>query len=591
MARLRDDVEGPQAASSFGEGRVIGDAVVRKATQLVDMMGVLERIQAWRDEQRRGPGGRPETFPMRALLVAMVLCVTTRQPLLVTDMCEILFRQISPAMRAMLGVPDPPERLDDKGWAACYRNTRTRLHTLLDLMDPSVLPKNRRLSPEAFEAAVAVRRSRRSEVDCEVRRERLSWFANEILDASFQMLPRELRRQWKGSVAVDSTVVPAFARHEQRVRGKRKASERALLKHSADPDAAWYRREPDGRDDEGPQGKGIWGFDLSIVVAGRDDPDAEPVIPSLVVAMAPLHRPSHAPGPNAMVALASAAARGLPARWLAGDRAYTSAKEENFQLPARSLGYRLVLDYKEDQLGVQASYAGFIQVEGEWYCPSMPDVLIHATADHRAHLIDDDIYRARLEERWRYRARAKGHPDAEGHIRLCCPASYGTATCELKPTSITRDARGKLRIPVRSAVRADPPRSCTQASVTVPPAAGAKFSQELVYQSREWHGVYATLRNSVEGFNGFVKDQAYEALGDPQCRRVRGVAAQTLFAAFLLFGANLRKVAAFIQERAAVAAGAVRRLPRRRRTKALDEWRPAASVPSSGSSPDPPLTA
>ena len=63
-------------------------------------------------------------------------------------------------------------------------------------------------------------------------------------------------------------------------------------------------------------------------------------------------------------------------------------------------------------------------------------------------------------------------------------------------------------------------------------------------QSRppEWQAVYGTLRNGVEGMNGFVKDGARGALDDPERRWIRGVAPQSLFVAFLLFSANLRKI-------------------------------------------------
>ena len=590
-----DDGEGLTASDvSSVELRAIPDATVHKAMQLVDLMGVLDRIEGWRGEQRRGPGGRPEAFPVRALVVAMVLCVITDQPLLVTRVRDVLFLQISPAMRRVLEVPDPPGPLDRKGWEACYRNTRTRLHTLLDLVDPSVLPKNRRLEPDAFAAAVALRRSVCSEAESEIRRDRLTWLVNRILEASFRMLPRAYRRRWKGSVAVDATVVPAFARAERREQGKKKASQRAVLKYSADPDAAWYHREQDSRDETSSSGqRSFWGYELSIVVVGNDDPEGESVMPSIVVAMAPLHRPGHDPGPNAIVALSSAHARGHPANWLAADRAYTSAKAENFQLPARSLGYRTVLDYKLDQLGVQASFGGFLQIEGEWYCPSIPDALITATSDFRHGLIDEALYHQRLEERWRYRARSKAKPDAEGHVRMSCPAApYAVARCELKPASLTLTAtQGRLRIPVRSGVRADPPPACTQSSVTIPPDAGAKFHQELLFGSPEWHGTYSTLRNSIEGFNGYVKDGAREALDDPERRRLRGVAAQSVLVAFLLFAANLRKIDAFLREVAAVEAGTVTRLPRRRQTKALNTWHPRVPVDESVSSPDPPLTA
>ena len=554
-------------------------------------MLILERIDEWRSDDRRGAGGRPETFSFRALLVAMVLCVTTDQPLLVTQLRNVLFSQISPAMRAVLGVPEPPGRADRRGWAACYRNVRTRMHALLNVVDPSVLPKNRRLSAEDFQAAVNLGRSMRSEEECEMRRDRLGWLVNEVLEASIRMIPREYRRRWKGSVAVDATVVETFARPERRVRGKEKASKRAVVVHSADPDAAWYHREPDGRDaDATPKRDSVWGYELSIAVAGSDDPGAEASMPSVVVGMAPLHRPGHDPGPNAVIALASVQARGHPAQWLAADRAYTNAKAENFQLPTRALGYRPVLDYKVDQLGVQDSYGGLLMIEGAWYCPSMPDVLVHATRDYRNGTIDDVTYCARLNERWLYLARAKTRADAEGHERVCCPAAkpHPVARCDLKPASLSLATRGKLRIPLHPDVHGNPPPICTQQSLTVPPEAGAKFRQDLLFGSPDWHAVYGTLRNAVEGFNGFVKDGAHEALDDPERRRLRGVAAQSVLVAFLLFGANLRKIAAFLAEEAAVASGTVRRMPRRRRTRSIETWQPESGGIALSSGPDPP---
>ena len=102
--------------------------------------------------------------------------------------------------------------------------------------------------------------------------------------------------------------------------------------------------------------------------------------------------------------------------------------------------------------------------------------------------------------------------------------------------------------------------------------------------------LYGTLRNSVEGFNGFVEPGAHEALDDPEPRRLRGVAAQAVLVAFLLFGANLRKISAFLAEEAAVAAGTVRRLPRCRRTRSIETWQPESPAIESNCGPDPPAT-
>ena len=138
---------------------------------------------------------------------------------------------------------------------------------------------------------------------------------------------------------------------------------------------------------------------------------------------------------------------------------------------------------------------------------------------------------------------SKAGPDGEGHVRLRCPASNPApvARCDLKPDSVRPSTQGRLRIPVTAAVTDHPPPICTQQSVTVPPEAGAKFAQPLLHGSDEWQAAYATLRSTNEGMNGFLKDGAREALGDPERRRIRGVAAQSVFVALLLCAANLAR--------------------------------------------------
>jgi len=587
----------PPASPAPGlRGRVdrIDDQVVSDVMAMIDSSPLVATIEEWREEERRGPGGRPETFPVRALLVAMVLCPATDTSVLATAMAGVLFRRISPTMRDELGVPTPPSRLDLRGQLAAYRTVRTRLHRLLDLMDPSPTPKNRRLDPVT---QLEQRQGAHSDEEWAERAQRLEWFVNQILGLSIQTLPRDLRRKWKGNSAVDATVVPTFARPDRRRRrtGRGKAPE--VLVHSADPDADWYVRNPtEGRPD-GEADKAYWGYEASLVVSGSDDPGQPQPFPSLVLGMATLHKPGRYPGRQAVRALASIQERGHPARLLAGDRAYSSAKPEDFQLPARALGYQPVFDYKVDQLGIQGSYAGMLQIEGAWYCPAIPKMLIEATSDYRKDAIDEATYKARLEERWKYLVVSKAGPDAEGHVRLRCPASNPApvARCDLKPASVGPKTQGKLRIPVTAAVTSHPPTICSQQSVTVPPEAGAKFAQPLLYGSEEWQAAYSTLRSTNEGMNGFVKDGAREALGDPQRRRIRGVAAQSVFVALLLCAANLRKIDQFLVQAAAEAAGTFRRRLRRRRTRALDEWlpeQPPSSTPvTGGPGPDPPTAA
>ena len=296
--------------------------------------------------------------------------------------------------------------------------------------------------------------------------------------------------------------------------------------------------------------------------------------------MAPLHRPGVEPGKNAVTALNSVSERGYPSGWLACDRAYSNQKPENYQLPAMSLGYRLIHDYREDQLGIKGNVEGFILVEGGLFCPSMPDQLVNATSDLQAKKISQEVYDVRIQERAKYRARPKEGPDSEGHQRFQCPAAGNspTARCPLKEASISQPKPVAIRIASKPDVAANPPKACRQKSVMVAPELGAKFRQSLLYGSKEWHDRYATLRNSIEGMNGFLKDGAHGALADPLRRRIRGMAAQSVLVAFVVMAANIRKIDGFLKRKPV---SGDRRRQRRRRTRGLQEFRPVSAQPLS----------
>jgi len=111
--------------------------------------------------------------------------------------------------------------------------------------------------------------------------------------------------------------------------------------------------------------------------------------------------------------------------------------------------------------------------------------------------------------------------------------------------------------------------------------------QALHYGSPEWQQMYSTARNTIEGMNGYVKDANHEALDQPGRRRVRGYAAQYLFAAVLVVSANIRKIQGFITKAAADGAGVVsivgKRRPRRR--DRLADFRPDTGTPATGDPP------
>jgi len=280
-----------------------------------------------------------------------------------------------------------------------------------------------------------------------------------------------------------------------------------------------------------------------------------------------LTRPGEDPGGTGARVLASAAARGHKTGWPGYDRACTAALPGRFHLPARALGYRPVMDYRADQLGIQASTGGALLVEGTWYCPALPEPLTTATARLRDHAIDRELYDQQIAARAPYQLKHKDGPDADGYQRLSCPAlgTHPRLMCPLRRASLSpRDGRPKVLQPPD-----EPPKICRQTAITIAPGTGARYRQDLPYASPAWHARYATLRNTIEGLNGYAKDPAHEALAQPARRRVRGIAAQSIFAALLLMAANIRKIRTW---RAITTASKTRiaQRPRRRRTSLRD---------------------
>jgi hypothetical protein len=340
---------------------------------------------------------------------------------------------------------------------------------------------------------------------------------------------------------------------------------------ASDPDGGWYIREGDHREATGPEGKTLrklfWATEATIATMGRP-PGAVPSHPNLVLGVA-LGRPGESPGPTGVRVLASVRSRGWPAKYLGADRGYTQGLPERFHLPARALGYSLVMDYKASQLGRQANSGGAVMVDGAFYCPAMPEALVMASAERRAGTTDDEAYKARVQARSTWRLVRKAGPDADGYERLACPAQgeHPHLCCPLRPS-----AKALGKVPVLSPP-AGPPRVCTQSAVTIAPDIGARHRQDLAFGTDEWARTYATYRNTIEGTNGYLKDTAHEALACPGRRRVRGIAAQSLFVSLLLMAANFRKIAAFRELVAEGTATKVAERARRRRVS-LTDYRP-----------------
>ena len=525
-------------------GGGISDQTVAFAAGLIDRSGKAPVIEA----ALAHATGRPRPLPVRAVLTALLCLALDDRPLFLTDVTRLLFQQLPETSRRLLGVPGTATT--GRAFKAAYRRVRYCFGAIRSVMDPSPLPKNRRLTEQDLKA----RARPMTPAQAQAARGRLEAFINALIEASISALTDDELGAYDGSAGLDATPVPLFSRGPSKRTGL----------CASDPDGGWYVREGDHREREDDKGKPLrkisWALEASIATMARP-PGAPPAHPNLAAGLA-LTRPGEDPGGTGARVLASLAGRGHKTGWLGYDRAYTQALPERFALPARALGYSPVMDYRADQLGIQANSQGALLVEGTWYCPALPEPLITATTRLRDHATTPELYDQQITARCPYQLKHKDGPDADGYQRLSCPAT-GTRPrliCPLRPASLTpRDGRAKVLQPPP-----EPPRICCQTAITIAPDTGARYRQDLPYGSPAWRKTYATLRNTIEGLNGLIKDPAHEALAQPGRRRVRGIAAQSIFTALLLIAANIRKIRAWRALTASDQAGITRRARRRR---------------------------
>ncbi len=535
-----------------GAGSAPDEQAVAFAAELIDRSGKAPDIEAALAHRT----GRRRPLPVRAVLTALLCLALGDRPLFLTEVTRLLFCQLPPACRQLLGVPGTATT--QRAFQNAYRRVRYCFHAILSVADPSPLPKNRRLTEDELRA----RTKPITPDQATAARGRLEALVNALLEASVSVLTEEERAAFDGGTGLDATPVPLFSRGPSRRTGL----------CASDPDGGWYVREGDHREREDDKGKPLRkicrALEATIAVTARP-PGAPPATPNLATGMA-MARPGEDPGGTGARVLASATARGHKAGWLGYDRAYTAALPERFHLPARALGYQPVMDYRADQLGIQANTSGAILVEGTWYCPALPEPLITATTQLRDHAINARLYDQQIAARGPYQLKHKDGPDADGYQRLTCPAlgRHPGLMCPLRQASLSpRDGRPKVLQPPP-----EPPKLCRQTAITIAPDTGARYRQDLPYGSPAWQARYATLRNTIEGLNGYAKDTAHQALAQPGRRRVRGLAAQSLFTALLLAAANIRKIRAWRAMTADDKTATTRRA-RRRRTS-LRDYRP-----------------
>jgi len=521
------------------------------ALAIVDASGTVPKLVEKRcsDKARKGtgPGGRPETITTRAVLVLMLMCQMAYKPSELKSMAEEALL-LSTSQRHTLGIAD------DITSDNAYNRVRNAYHRICDCADPFPIKpemggdRRTQMTKAQFEQVKA----QRDPVEQERNLAFLTEMMNDLIQVPWEMLPRDVRRSKRVDLSVDGTSYPAY--------GQRPPASSSHIAPS-EPDAAWHGRTGDhmGRDGTDVD---FFGFEAHLVTTTSTDPNKP--VPKLVVGIA-MDQPGFRISENTLTALAAASRLRFGRGTVIADRGILpKAKAKDLQLPLRAMGYQLCFDYQRDQLGIQAEHGGAILVDGTWYCPQMPTVLIDATKDYLDGLIDQATFEARIEERRPYQMRYKQRGDKDGHWRFVCPAEDpgARAWCPTKP-GLWRDRAGKTHIGVAPDTPGD---VCNKHSVTFPADAGAKYAQDLPYKTPEWQALYGK-RNTSESANSHFKDPSREAGGEGRRRRVRGFTAQFIFLAGLIVSANLRKLQLFADEQ--TDSPPPRRRVRRRRPETL----------------------
>ena len=124
----------------------VSDQTVAFAAELIDRSGKAPVIEAALAHRT----GRPRPLPVRAVLTALLCLALDDRPLFLTDATRLLFCQLSPA--SARAARRPGTATTQRAFQAAYRRVRYCFGAIRSVVDPSALPKNRRLTQDDLKA-------------------------------------------------------------------------------------------------------------------------------------------------------------------------------------------------------------------------------------------------------------------------------------------------------------------------------------------------------------------------------------------------------------------------------------------------------
>jgi hypothetical protein len=541
-------------------------ATLERAALLVDRSGLATELEAVLTST--GPDGtperrgRPRRLSVRTLLIGIALTALDNRELHLVRAQHIL-NNLTWKQCQSLGLT----QADTAGLKTLTARQVSYLWCrIVEVFDPSP-----HFSPDAATALNAWRPDEPTQDDDKTedkplfdpeRLDLLQGVLDRIIEAS--LLDSDIPGRHTGAYAVDWTYVESWARR----RRSRSAS--------PDPDAAHIYIENKAK--TGPKYR-LYGYKLHAVIRTRaEGGDRVPYLAERIT----LTPASANPQTQVLEVVKDLAAEDR-IEMLIADRGYTFSKSERWADPLREMGIDTVFDLHPNQRSTQGTYKGAVQLDGQMYCPALPEALFDIERlDQFATQKEREKFFAEIERRQTYEMKPHGKEKSGKPRRVKCPAAAGVARCALKPDSLNLPYDYPTIYPDQ-ALRSSPPPCCSQDTVSVQVEIQSNTRQSRAWGSREWFDVYARLRPAVESFFSLIKDPGKEHMSRGRIKMM-GLAKTSVMVAFWTAAANLRLLDAFDREEARRASGGgltvtSLRKPRRHRAVSLSVRPPSSTDP------------
>jgi hypothetical protein len=301
----------------------------------------------------------------------------------------------------------------------------------------------------------------------------------------------------------------------------------------ADPEAAWGHRNVNH------PGKSELFFGYYLQAATIVKEEKGPELPELVRRIT-LASCAHDPPAQIVPVIQRIAKDGIHLGDLLADSGYSYRESESFATPMHATGAKLIVELHPNDRGMKGTHHGAIACNGALYCPATPTTLLElsplapAADEQQTHEHDK-----RCQELSRYKLPAITAADSDGYHRVACPAARGKLRCPLREQSMTLSHEH----PTILSPPDQPPRCCTQQTITVPPSVNAKSTQKHDYPSPAHRASYAR-RSAAERSFSQVSDPAANDV-KRGWSRLMGLTPNTLLLACVFIAANMRVADAF----------------------------------------------